>query len=158
MSLFRSFCHFFPSHFRSFCPFFPSLFLRRWTWQYFDVVLNDTPDCLRVAEASDGSCEFLLKGPGELILILIYQSRGMYITKASTMLTELLEQPGSYQIAVRFGHFSHHFVTFPHHFVTLSITFPSFCHFFPSFCHFFHHFFHHFVTFSIILSSDGGNV
>ena len=31
-----------------------------WTWQYKDVVLGQTPDCLRLAEAADGSCEYLL--------------------------------------------------------------------------------------------------
>ena len=38
-----------------------------WTWQYIDVALNETPDCLRIAESEDGSCEFVLKGqPGQL--------------------------------------------------------------------------------------------
>ena len=38
-----------------------------WTWQYIDIILNETPDCMRIAESEDGSCEFILKGePGQL--------------------------------------------------------------------------------------------
>ena len=38
-----------------------------WTWQYIDVALNETPDCMRIAESEDGSCEFILKAqPGQL--------------------------------------------------------------------------------------------
>jgi hypothetical protein len=48
-----------------------------WTWQYSDVILNETPDCMRIAESEDGSCEFILRGePGQL------------------------EQPGEYSIAI----------------------------------------------------------
>ena len=49
---------------------------------------------------------------------------------------------------VRFGHFTHHFVTC---FIILSL-FPSHS---SSFCQFSHHILHHFVTFPIIFSSQG---
>lgn len=48
-----------------------------WTWQYSDVILNETPDCMRIAESEDGSCEFILRGE-----------------------TGQLEQPGEYYIAM----------------------------------------------------------
>lgn len=48
-----------------------------WTWQYVDIVLNESPDCMRIAESEGGSCEFLLKAePGGL------------------------EQPGQYSVAM----------------------------------------------------------